>query len=114
MRLLQVHSALTPRIRTGWRYIIDIYVVRAKGTLANTVLLGKVEGKRSRSRPEILWLDDVKECTGVARIFIWRGHPALHQSFEAVADSWVSVRAPTVSRVMGEAPERNKKMTKYR
>ena len=35
--------------------------VRAKRTLANTILQGKVEGIRSRGRTARQWLDDVKE-----------------------------------------------------
>ena len=35
-------------------------------------------------------------------------------TFEAVAGSRGSVSAPTVSRVMGGAPERNKNSKKYR
>ena len=37
--------------------------MRANGTLANTVLQGKVERKRSRERPARQWLDDVNEWT---------------------------------------------------
>ena len=34
-----------------------------KRSPANTILQGKVEGKRSRGRPPSQWLDDVKEWT---------------------------------------------------
>ena len=39
-------------------------VVRAKGTLANTIPQGKVEMKSSRGRPSRDWSNDVKEWTG--------------------------------------------------
>ena len=37
------------------------HVMRAKVMMVNTILHGKVEGKRSRGRPARRWLDDVKE-----------------------------------------------------
>ena len=37
------------------------HVVRAKGTLANTILQRIGEGKISRGRPARQWLDDVKQ-----------------------------------------------------
>ena len=48
------------------------HVVRAKGTLANTILQVKVEGKRSRWRPTRQLLDDVKEWTELSSNEIWR------------------------------------------
>ena len=41
-------------------------VVRVRGTLTNTILQSKVEGKRPRGRPVIQWLDDVTEWTGLS------------------------------------------------
>ena len=53
--------------------------------------------------------------TGVARIFVWVGHPAdttrpmppsiasVVYTFEALVGSWGSVSAPAVSRIMGGA-----------
>ena len=61
-------------------------VVRAKGTLANTILQCKVEGKRSRRRPARQRLDDVKEWTGLSSM--WRepdGHMAWRKCFDRVA-----------------------------
>ena len=66
---------------------------------------------------------DGQERSGVARIFVFFGGgtrptpPRLAscmQTFEPVAGSWGSGSAPAVSRVMGGAPERNKKSKKYR
>ena len=36
-------------------------MVRAKGTLANTILHGTVEGTRKRGRPKTVWMDDIKD-----------------------------------------------------
>ena len=44
----------------------------AKGTLAHTVFLGKVERKRSRGKPAKRWLDDVKELVGLSLNEMWR------------------------------------------
>ena len=43
----------------------------AKGTLANTILQGKVDGKRSRGRPARLRLDNVKEWTELSMDEMW-------------------------------------------
>ena len=40
------------------------HVVKAKGTLANTILQGTVEGTRKRGRPKRIWMDDIKDWTG--------------------------------------------------
>jgi hypothetical protein len=40
------------------------HVTRAKGTLANIILQGTVEGNRKRVRPKRIWMDDVKAWTG--------------------------------------------------
>ena len=40
------------------------HVVRAKGTLANIILQGTVEGRRKRGRPKRIWMDDIKDWTG--------------------------------------------------
>ena len=48
------------------------HVVRAKGTLANTILQGKVEGGKSRGKPARQWLDDVKEWTEPEDHVTWR------------------------------------------
>ena len=40
------------------------HVMRAKGTLANIILQGTVEGTRKRGRPKRMWKDDVKDWTG--------------------------------------------------
>ena len=46
---------------------------KAKATLANTVLQGKVEEKISRGGPEARqWSDDVKEWTGLSSNKMWR------------------------------------------
>jgi hypothetical protein len=39
-------------------------VTRAKGTLANIILQGTVEGNRKSGRPKRIWMDDVKDWTG--------------------------------------------------
>ena len=39
------------------------HVMRAKGTLANTIPQGKVEGQRARVNPARQWLDDIVEWT---------------------------------------------------
>ena len=46
--------------------------MRARGTLANTILQGKVEGKRSRERTARQWVHDVKEWTGLSLNQMWR------------------------------------------
>ena len=48
------------------------YVVRTKGTLANTILQDKVEEKTSRGRPARQWLNDVKEWTGQSLNEMWK------------------------------------------
>ena len=40
------------------------HVQRAKGTLANTILQGTVEGSRTRGRPRRQWIDDIVKWTG--------------------------------------------------
>ena len=40
-------------------------VVKARGTLANTILHGKVEGEKIMRKASKMWLDDVKEWTGL-------------------------------------------------
>ena len=45
---------------------------RAKGTMANNILKGKVEMKRSRGRPARQWLEDVQEWTGLSLNEMWR------------------------------------------
>ena len=40
------------------------HVTRAKGTLANTILQGIVEGSRSRGRPRRQWTNDLETWTG--------------------------------------------------
>ena len=46
--------------------------MKAKGTLASTILRGKVEGKRSGESPARRWLDDVKEWTELKLNEMWR------------------------------------------
>ena len=41
------------------------HVMRAKGTIANTILQGLVDGARSRGRPRRQWVDDIKKWTGL-------------------------------------------------
>ena len=38
--------------------------MRAKGTLANTILQGTVEGERLRGRPRRQWAYDIESWTG--------------------------------------------------
>ena len=40
------------------------HVTRAKGTLANIILQGTVDGSRKRGRPKRIWIDDIKDWTG--------------------------------------------------
>ena len=40
------------------------HVTRAKGTLANTILQGTVEGSRNRGRPKRQWVKDIESWTG--------------------------------------------------
>jgi hypothetical protein len=40
------------------------HVTRAKGTLADIILQGTVEGNRKRGQPKRIWMDDVKDWTG--------------------------------------------------
>ena len=40
------------------------HVVRATGTLANTMLQGTVEGTRKRGRLKRIWMGDIKGWTG--------------------------------------------------
>ena len=42
------------------------HVVRANGTLANTISHGEVEGERSRGKPARQWLEDVHNGQGWA------------------------------------------------
>ena len=60
---------------------LDMYkVVRMKGTMTYTSLLGKVEGNRSRASTAGQWLEDVKKdrarmrCRGSQRTKTWRKH----------------------------------------
>ena len=46
--------------------------VRAKGTLANTIQQGKVDGEISRGKPARQWLDDVKKWAGLSSNEMWR------------------------------------------
>ena len=41
------------------------HAMRAKGTLANTILQGIVDGTRSRGRPRRQWLNDIEKWTGL-------------------------------------------------
>ena len=40
------------------------HVIRAKGSLANTILQGMVEGSRPRGRPRRQWTNDIETWTG--------------------------------------------------
>ena len=48
-------------------------MVRAKGTVTNTIRQGQIEGKRLQRRPPRQWLDDVKESTGLILNKMWKG-----------------------------------------
>ena len=56
-----MHAVISESNRSlsGKSDVLDI--ARVKGTLANTILQGKVRAKRLRGRPARQWLDDVKE-----------------------------------------------------
>ena len=53
-------------------WMVWMYVGRAKGTLENTILHSKVDGKTSRGRPAKQWFDDVKEWTVLSSNDIWK------------------------------------------
>eukprot|EP00794_Sanderia_malayensis_P006641 gene6641-biopygen5410 len=41
------------------------HVTRDKGTMKNTIMQGKVEGKRNRGRHRRLYKDDIRDWTGM-------------------------------------------------
>ena len=48
------------------------HVVIVKVPLANTILLGHVDGKRSRGRPARQWMGNVTEWTELSSNEMWR------------------------------------------
>ena len=80
-RLLQVHWTSHTRNADIRKRVIDLagpvdsflgvvirkkmtwfgHVMRAKGTLANTILQGSVEGSRGRGRPRRQWVNDIEK-----------------------------------------------------
>jgi hypothetical protein len=42
------------------------YAMRTEGTLEGDIMLGKVEGHRRQERPQLRWIDSIKEDTGLS------------------------------------------------
>src|SRR5215510_9506359 len=41
------------------------HVMRAKGSLERDIMLGQVAGHRRKGKPQMRWLDSIKEATGL-------------------------------------------------
>ena len=70
-------------------------MVKGKGTLANNILQGKVEGKTPRGRPAGQWLDDVQEWAGLTLNEMWQNPPTgpcgLEKTYQSCCPQWTEL-----------------------
>ena len=43
-----------------------LHIMRWQDSLEKTIMLGKIEGSRKRGRPNMRWIDSVKEAIGMS------------------------------------------------
>ena len=67
------------------------HLMRRVDSLATTLMLGKVEGKRRRGCQRMRWLDSIIDSTGMTLSKLWeigKGRGAWHTAAYGVAKSW--------------------------
>ena len=67
------------------------HLMRRVDSLAKTLMLGKVEGKRRRGCQRMRWLDSIIDSTGMTLSKLWeivKGRGAWHTAAYGVAKSW--------------------------